>query len=243
MSEPFDLAKAYTAKQDHMLTGLGLMPQFTDHPGTKGDATEEQWVSVLREFLPQRYGVGPIFAIDSLGQQSGQIDIAIFDRQYSPLFFEQGDVRFVPVESVYAVCEVKPRMNKENLDYARDKVASVRRLHRTSAEIWHAGGTYPPQDPEAKPILGVFLSTDLDWGDIRGAAAVGSITEPQPTGLDLGIAVRGGAFDQTDGVAYSPGGQELIWFATRLYRALSRLGTALAIDLDAYYVPLQSPGS
>ena len=57
MSEPFDLAKAYTAKQDHMLTGLGLMPQFTDHPGTKGDATEEQWVSVLREFLPQRYGV------------------------------------------------------------------------------------------------------------------------------------------------------------------------------------------
>ena len=243
MSEPFDLAKAYTAKQDHMLTGLGLMPQFTDHPGTKGDATEEQWVSVLREFLPQRYGVGPIFAIDSLGQQSGQIDIAIFDRQYSPLFFEQGDVRFVPVESVYAVCEVKPRMNKENLDYARDKVASVRRLHRTSAEIRHAGGTYPAQDPEAKPILGVFLSTHLDWGDIRGAAAVGSITEPQPTGLDLGIAVRGGAFDQTDGVAYSPGGQELIWFATRLYRALSRLGTALAIDLDAYYVPLQSPGS
>ena len=243
MSEPFDLAKAYTAKQDHMLTGLGLMPQFTDHPGTKGDATEEQWVSVLREFLPQRYGVGPIFAIDSLGQQSGQIDIAIFDRQYSPLFFEQGDVRFVPVESLSAVCELKPRMNKENLDYARDKVASVRRLHRTSAEIRHAGGTYPAQDPEAKPILGVFLSTDLDWGDIRGAAAVGSITEPQPTGLDLGIAVRGGAFDQTDGVAYSPGGQELIWFATRLYRALSRLGTALAIDLDAYYVPLQSPGS
>lgn len=48
MAEPFDLAKAYTAKQDHMLTGLGLTPQFTDHPGTKGDATEEQWLSVLR---------------------------------------------------------------------------------------------------------------------------------------------------------------------------------------------------
>jgi len=243
MAEPFDLAKAYTAKQDHMLTGLGLMPQFTDHPGTKGDATEERWISVLREFLPQRYGVGPIFAIDSLGHQSGQIDIGIFDRQYSPLFFEQGDVRFVPVESVYAVCEVKPRMNKDDLDYARDKVAGVRQLHRTSAEIRHAGGTYPPQDPETKPILGVFLSTNLDWGDIRGAAAVGSITEAQPTALDLGIAVRGGAFDRTDGLAYAPAGQELIWFATRLYRALSRLGTALAIDLDAYYLPLESPGS
>ena len=77
--------------------------------------------------------------------------------------------------------------------------------------------------------------------DIRGAAAVGSIAEDQPTALDLGIAVRGGAFDRTDGIAYAPPGQELIWFATRLYRALSRLGTALAIDLDAYYLPLQSP--
>ncbi|WEG09478.1 hypothetical protein PU630_02615 [Microbacterium horticulturae] len=241
MTEPFDLAKAYTAKQNHMLTGLGLMPQFTDHPGAKGDATEEQWTVVLREFLPQRYGVGPIFAIDSLGRRSEQIDIGIFDRQYSPLFFEQGDVRFVPVESVYAVCEVKSRMNKVNLDYARDKVASVRQLHRTSAEIRHAGGTYPPQHPDTKPILGVFLSTDIDWGDIRGAAAVGATTETQPAVLDLGIAVRGGAFDRTDGFTYAPLGQELIWFATRLYRALSRLGTALAIDLDAYYLPLQPP--
>lgn len=241
MVEPFDLAKAYTAKQDHMLTGLGLMPQFTDHPGTKGDATEDKWISVLREFLPQRYGVGPIFAIDSLGQQSDQIDIGIYDRQYSPLFFEQGNLSFVPAESVYAVCEVKPRMNKDNLDYARDKVASVRRLHRTSAEIRYAGGTYPPQDPDTKQILGVFLSTDLDWSDIRGPAGVGAITETVPAALDLGIAVRGGAFDRTEGLTYATPGQELIWFATRLYRALSRLGTALAIDLDAYYLPLQSP--
>ncbi len=197
LTEPFDLARAYTAKQTHMLSGLGLMPQFTDHPGTKGDATEAQWVSVLREFLPHRYGIGPIFAIDSTGRQSEQIDIAIFDQQYSPLFFEQEDVRFVPVESLYAVCEVKPRMNKENLDYAREKVASVRRLERTSREIPHAGGVFPPQDPETKPILGVFLSTDLGWTDVRGDAAQAAITATDPTRLDLEIAVRDFAFDQS----------------------------------------------
>jgi len=241
LTEPFDLARAYTAKQNHMLSGLGLMPQFTDHPGTKGDATEEQWTKVLREFLPNRYGVGPIFAIDSTGRQSDQIDIAIFDQQYSPLFFEQDDVRFVPVESLYAVCEVKPRMNKENLDYAREKVASVRRLERTSAEIRHAGGVFPAQDPETKPILGVFLSTDLDWNNIHGDAAEAGITATDPTGLDLGIAVRDCAFDLTDGFNLAPKGQELIWFATRLFRSLSRLGTALALDLDRYYAPLESP--
>jgi hypothetical protein len=66
-----------------MLAGLGLTPEFTDHPGTKGDASESRWVEVPREFLPERYGVGPIFAIDSVGGQSDQLDIAIFDQQYS----------------------------------------------------------------------------------------------------------------------------------------------------------------
>jgi hypothetical protein len=51
--------------------------------------------------------------------------------------------------------------------------------------------------------------------------------------------VRGGAFDQTAGLTHAPERQELIWFATRLYRALSKLGTALAFDLDAYYAPLE----
>ncbi|AZS45302.1 hypothetical protein BWL13_02901 [Microbacterium oleivorans] len=222
-----------------MLAGLGLTPAFTDHPGTKGDATESRWIEVLREFLPNRYGVGPIFAIDSNGGQSDQIDIAVFDQQYSPLFFEQNGISFVPAESVYAVCEVKPNMNKPHLDYARGKIASVRKLNRTSAAIRHAGGTYEPQDPAGKPILGVFLSTEIDWSDIRGSAAVAAITDLDPTAIDMGIAVRGGAFDRTGGLAFAPAGQELIWFATRLFRALSKLGTALAIDLDSYCAPLE----
>lgn len=239
MAESFDLSRAYSLKQEHMLTGLRLTPAFTDHPGTKGDASESRWIDVLREFLPSRYGVGPIFAIDSTGGQSDQIDIAIFDQQYSPLFFEQNGVNFVPAESVYAVCEVKPNMNKSHLDYARGKIASVRKLNRTSAAIRHAGGTYEPQDPTGKPILGVFLSTEIEWVDIRGSAAVAAITDTDPTAIDIGIAVKGGAFDQMGGLTFAPAGQELIWFATRLFRALSGLGTALAIELDAYYAPLQ----
>lgn len=242
MAQPFDLSRAYAAKQQHMLTGLGIMPTFTNHPGTKGDSTEARWVEVLAEFLPRRYGVGPVFAIDSQGRQSDQIDLAVYDQQYSPLFFDDNGVRFVPVESIYAACEIKPMMNKANLDYARDKVASVRALHRTSASIRHAGGIYPPQDPSSKPILGAFLSTDLEWTSIRGDAAQDAITANDPTALDLGISVRGGAFDQTDQLTFAPDGQELIWFATHLFRALSKLGTALAIDLDAYYAPLEERG-
>lgn len=232
MPTPFDLARGFHAKQAHMLTGLGLMPNFTNHPTTKGDASEAQWVAVLDEFLPARYGVGPIFAIDSRGDQSDQIDLAIFDRQYSPLFFEEGGIRFVPAESVYAVFEVKPEMSKSTLDYAAAKVESVRSLFRTSAPISHAGGVFEPQDPQDKPILGGFLSTEWSWASVD--SGIDAILE---SGLDLGIAVRSTAFDKQATLEFATENEQLIWFAMRLFRRLSRLGTVLAIDLDAYYPP------
>lgn len=232
MSESFDLARGFHAKQEHMLTGLGLMPDFTSHPTAKGDANEGHWTRVIDEFLPARYGVGPIFAIDSKGGQSHQIDVAVFDRQYSPLFFEQDGIKFVPAESVYAVFEVKPSMNKAHLEYAAEKVQSVRALHRTSAPIAHAGGTFDPIDPRDKPILGGFLSTDSDWTSLSGDAASEAI---DASGLDLGIAVRQGAFERFDGIRLAPAGEQLIWFAMRLYRRLAALGTVLAIDLEEYY--------
>lgn len=230
----FDLARGFLAKQEHMLTGLGLTPTFTTHPTTKGDANEAQWVTVLGKFLPARYGVGPIFAIDHLGGQSDQIDLAIYDRQYSPLFFNEGDVHFVPAESVYAIFEVKPEMSKENLEYAAAKVESVRSLTRTSAPIPHAGGVFEPKDPKDKPILGGLLTTKWGWATSDSQSGMDAIAT---SGLDLGIAIDTIAFDQGDNLQTSPGGEQLIWFAMRLYRRLSRLGTVLAIDLDAYYPP------
>lgn len=232
MTSQFDLTNGFRAKQDHMLTGLGLMPDFTNHPTAKGDANEGHWVEVLREFLPARYGVGPIFAIDSRGDQSDQIDVAIFDQQYSPLFFHQNGISFVPAESVYAVLEVKPSMNKANLEYASAKVASVTALYRTSAPITHAGGVFEPIDPGTKPILGGFLSTECEWSSLDGDAALSAIAA---SGLDFGIAVRAGAFEQTSAIRLAPEGEQLIWFAMALYKRLATLGTALAIDLTEYY--------
>ncbi|HEY3546414.1 MAG TPA: DUF6602 domain-containing protein [Propionicimonas sp.] len=244
MPEAFDLGRAFSAKQDHMLTGLGLMPNFTDHPTSKGDATEDRWISTLGEFLPRRYGVGHVFAIDARGGQSQQIDLAIFDQQYSPLFFEQGGLFFVPVESIYAVFEVKPTLNKVLVEYAREKVASVRSLHRSSVPIRHAGGIFPAQDPASKPILGGILATETEWTDLRSTAAQDAILAGGlDDSLDFAVAVRSGAAERAgDELVYAPDGQQLIWFAIRLLRRLASIGTALALDLDEYAKPIQAPG-
>lgn len=243
MPNKFDLKDAYLRKQRHLLAALDIAPGFFEHPGSKGDATEANWHAMLREFLPGRYGVGTIFAVDSRGNRSHQIDLAIYDQQYAPLFFESADKTLVvPAESVYAVFEVKPQIDKGYVEYAGDKVASVRALHRTSAEIRHAGGIYPAQDPADKPIIGGLLAANSGWTTLDGKAATSALAEA--TGnrqLDIGIALDAMAFEanpRTGNLSYSPADAPLVWFALRLFKRLQSLGTALAIVLDDYEAAL-----
>ena len=83
-------------------------------------------VGGLRKYLPNRYAVAQGIVVDSNGATSDQIDIIIFDPQYTPTLLDQQSHRFVPAEAVYGVLEAKPVISKQNLEYAGDKAASVR---------------------------------------------------------------------------------------------------------------------
>ncbi len=245
LTKPFDLRAAFLAKQNALRSALGVTVEFTAHGTTIGDASEANWTAMLSEFLPGRYGVGPVFVVDSLGRQSQQIDVAVYDRQYAPLWFRTpGGVLFVPVESIYAAFEVKPEINKTLADYAGEKIASVRALHRTSARIRHAGGYYDPQDPADKPILGGLLAVRSDWTDIAGKAATAALTGlDDDHRIDIGIALDALSFsiDPAGGITYSEPGTQLIYFAMRLFERLRDLGTALPIEVEKYEAHISSP--
>src|SRR5207253_2035678 len=117
------------------------------HPVSSGDASEEVWLELLTKYLPKRYMADKAFVVDSNGVFSQQIDVLIFDRQYTPFIFEFKGEKIVPAEGVYAVFEAKQSINAAQVGYAQAKVASVRKLHRTSLPIPHAGGTYPAKVP------------------------------------------------------------------------------------------------
>ena len=239
MKDKNQLRSAFLAKQNHLLAALEIVPDLTGHGTTIGDDSEANWARVLREFLPARYGVAKGRVIDSQGGISDQIDLLIYDAQYTPLLAKtaNGDL-FVPAEAVYAVFEVKQKMSRQFLDYAGKKIASVRDLKRTTVHIAYAGGTYDPKPPI--PILGGLLTTRSGWATLEGKAAVNAILDVRgPRRIDIGCALRGVSFNRNEEneaavPEYSDPDMTLMFFLIRLFGRLQKVGTVAAVDIDAY---------
>jgi hypothetical protein len=217
------------------------------HPGARGEASEEDWIRVLKDHLPRRYQADRAFVIDSLGACSDQIDVVIYDRQYSPFLFNQANQRYVPAESVYAVLEVKQDLSREHVQYAGEKAASVRRLKRTSAPIPYADGAYKPR---ALPqIVAGLLTYQSSWSPPFGESFHDALTGLQPEQqLNIGCALVHGAFEASYGESGSldltviDGPRSLVQLLMRLLKQLQALATAPAIDYAAYLSRFSSEG-
>lgn len=163
------------------------------HPGTMGDASEKVWLELLGKYLPERYRAEKAHVVDSKGVFSDQIDVVIFDRQYSPFIFNYSDQIIVPAESVYAVFEAKQTINAEQIKYAQDKIRSVRSLYRTSLPIPHAGGTFPPK--QLIPIYGGILTFESDWSPPMGPSFEKAIKSDLGEGqLNIGCVASHGYY-------------------------------------------------
>jgi hypothetical protein len=221
-------------------TARGSVP----HDPTKGAAAERAWLGLLNDYLPARYRADSAFVVDHRGELSEQIDVVIYDRQYSPLIFHQDDVWYVPAESVYAVFDVKQDIRKPAIEAAAEKAESVRRLKRTTAPIKHAGGTYKAVTPFA--ITAGILALETWWADGVGESLTKVLNELSAAGfLELGCAVRHGAFEARPmkrrvEVEVSTQDSALIFFFVRLLRRLQQVGTVPAIDYVKYTERLET---
>lgn len=205
------------------------------HPGTKGDACEGVWLELLQTYLPARYQAAKAHVVDSEGAFSDQIDVLIFDRQYSPFVFKYEGQIIVPAESVYAVFEAKQTIDSAQVGYAQEKVASVRRLRRTSLPIPHAGGTYPPK--ALQPILGGLLTLESEWTPPLGQPLAKALEDGTDSGrLDIGCIAAHGLFLRGDDFRYSfvEKGKPATAFLLQLIARLQTSATVPMIDVAAY---------
>ncbi len=233
----------FKGMQTEMEATLELGRTSITHNGEMGEAAEESWRKWLRTYLPGRYAVDKAIVVDCEGNTSDQIDIVVYDRQYSYFVFKHEQVKYVPAESVYAVIEVKQDLTKQHLDYAGDKAESVRKLKRTSVEIPFVAGKYRPK-PLHRIIAGIITLESI-WSDPLGETLRKNLRKLEgDKRIDCGCALKNGSFS----VEYEPkfsmktsaSDESLLFFFLRLLTKLQSIGTVPAIDIEEYAKALQS---
>lgn len=258
------IAELFQSLQNQMLAQLNTNREFITHPGSKGDSLENVWIEWLRKYLPNRYCVDKAIIIDSTGDLSHQIDLVIYDQQYTPFVFTQNGIHYIPAEGVYAVFEVKPDLkgnvsDKNYFQYAGEKIASVRSLKRTTVKIINAGITCNER-PLTK-ILGGILTNTNSYSHATNdtiESHIKSLTGLQS--IELGCAIDFGGFyvnysgkedvnekdyekrikdyynkRKFESAIFSAKENSLVMFFLQLTRYLQQsIGTVAAIDLNAY---------
>lgn len=256
-----DLRELFNGLQEQMQASLNVDRAYIAHPGSKGDATEHHWIDFLRKYLPDRYKVDKAMVIDSVGNVSDQMDIVIYDGMYTPFIFNQDVFLYIPAESVYAVFEVKQDVNG-NIEYAAEKIESVRKLKRTSIEMISSGKLQPAR--ELTKIIGGILTTTCSYADLKTVENHLRKLEGYQT-LDLGCLCDTGSFyvdynevlpegkvdtSQIDenrkyiegvyesrdvkNVKFSDKNVSLFTFFLQLVSYLKCIGTVPAIDINEY---------
>jgi len=232
----WSLAQVLASLHEDIEQRLAAVRKTFAHPGAKGDASENVWINLFERYLPRRYQAAKAFVVDSQGRFSDQIDVVVFDRQYSPFIFTHENQTIVPAESVYAVFEAKQTASSSQVAYAQEKVKTVRNLHRTSLPIPYANGTYPAK--ALIPILGGLLTFESDWvpplGDSFERALLDDIGEGL---LDIGCVASHGHFyfdGSTSEFKFIMESKPATAFLFKLISQLQFSGTVPMIDIEAY---------
>jgi len=229
------LSELVSQLQKNMISKMNLVPGIS-HPTDRGDNSEHSWLEWFSTYLPKRYKAAKATIFDSKGNTSDQIDIVLYDDQYSYLAFSENGIFYLPAESVYAVFEVKQNNCKQYMEYAGEKAESVRKLYRTSAEITYAAGKYPPK--KLHRILAGVLTTKTDWKETFGKPFINCLHSYLPEQqIDCVCVLENGAafYDYCNkSLKISGDDESLVFFFLQLLILLQNIGTVPAIDLNEY---------
>jgi hypothetical protein len=123
-----DLEGIFEEVSQEMRSDFAKAQQAMSHAGMKGEANEETVRQFLGQYLPKTLDVSSGVLVDSNGGQSRQLDIVVSDAFKTPVFFESGHMRVIPMECAYAVVEVKAYLGKSEIENAFQNMKSVKAL-------------------------------------------------------------------------------------------------------------------
>lgn len=224
-----NIKSLFNTKQTILESKLDIL---LEHPVTKGEHCESAWIDFFRSFLPNKYAVDKGFVFDCKGNVSEQIDVIIYDTLYAPLMFgtDAGE-KFVTAESVYAVFESKPKIEKDTLEYTNKKIQSVHALERTKRGVINAGKYCDPRKP-TKIIGGILAIESAGMDTIEKHIKVYDK-------IDVGCAIKMHSFlvsrNESDvRLVHASGKETVLAFFYIILDELYKLGTVAGIDIREY---------
>ena len=132
-----DIKENYLKMERELVTQLNY--NVSNHRLTAGSYREEIWADFFRRIVPKKFNIArSVFIIDSNRNISKEVDIAIYDEQYTPYIFNYGLIKFIPIEAVAAVVQCKSRaLDKENL---LNWIKSINKLQTSNDSIVRLAG-------------------------------------------------------------------------------------------------------
>lgn len=89
-----------------------LRLEVPNHYLTVGTYRERVWKSLFEMIIPKKYCIEQsVFIIDSYGNISREVDLAVYDEMYTPYIFNYGEIKFIPIEAVTVVVQCKSGIN------------------------------------------------------------------------------------------------------------------------------------
>ena len=119
-----DVAEEMSRKSDK------IRRDFAQHKLSAGENRQDLVGQFLVDHLPKRFGVDTGFVISPGGEISNQADLVVVDKENNAPLYGDYRNRLWPVESVYALIEVKTRLNPDDLDDAISKGRRFKSLPR-----------------------------------------------------------------------------------------------------------------
>jgi hypothetical protein len=142
-----------------------------------GSGVEDIIRKELTSLLPMRYSVRAGVVNDRKGNTAGDLDIVIFNDTWFPQVKSgatEGSRRaHLPIDGVYAVCEVKQTLDFETLDEAMKKLVICHRLHRPRTYAYRvvenregSQCSHGLTNPLYSAIIATEIAAGLDLDDI-----------------------------------------------------------------------------
>jgi hypothetical protein len=107
------------------------------HPTTIGGFREDIWKNMFEQIIPRKFVIEQsVFIIDSHGNISNEVDLAIFDEMYTPYIFRYGRIKFIPIEAVVVVVECKSsKPNPEELQKWAESINTLQTSNESYTRI------------------------------------------------------------------------------------------------------------